>query len=159
MRKIKNLTVLFVWFFLATSAFAQFKSQLPDRGLRSPVQSQKGESVISLEDQERLSISHGFSLNMASFGKQTLSYGIYSNRLKYLISDKWSLHTTLDLVQPTNSFSPVGMNALNGQVYYGADLLYQPTENLQLTISVDNYPRLNRYWPANRYSPYPRYHE
>lgn len=147
MKNINKLLFVMIALCLVSASLAQFRSQVPGKRQKPPV-------GISLEESERLFINHGFSLSMASMGGQSFSYGIYSNRLNYLISEKWSLHTNLDLVQPTHSSTPLGLNTFNGQVYYGANLQYRPTKSLQLNISVDNYPRIYRYWPVNRYSPY-----
>ncbi|MEE9168046.1 MAG: hypothetical protein V3U24_11385 [Candidatus Neomarinimicrobiota bacterium] len=148
MKTTDKLIIAACSIFLLMPVSAQFKSQLPEnRAEKQP--------SVSLEDLERFSINHGFSLNMAVMGGQSVSYGVYSNRLRYLISDKWTLHGSFDLLQPTNSRNPYGVNSFNGQVFYGANLLYRPTENLQLSIGVDNYPRYRYY----SYSPFARYHE
>ncbi|MFQ6616203.1 MAG: hypothetical protein ACE5HZ_05475 [Fidelibacterota bacterium] len=139
---------------------AQFKSQDPRRGHQVPIptgsQSSPGEtsstSIFSLMDPERFSMSHGFSLSMATWGNQSYSFGTYSNRLRYLFSDNWSLLARLDLVQPTYSTLPYASNVFSGRVYYGAQLLFQPSENLQFSIGVDTYPRLSRY--GSFYTPY-----
>ncbi len=155
---------------LTPALFGQFKSQLSSRTPLYPEETQNQESILSLADPERFSMDHGFSLNMASFGGQALSYGVYSNRLNYMISNKWTLQTNLDIVQSSQAPFAHGrsqisapfsqrINSLSGQVYYGAKLQYRPLDNLEFSISMDNYPRLNRYWPANRYSPFSRTRE
>jgi len=160
MKKINITVIIFISLFLVSAVFAQFRSQVPSKKPKSPLATPGQGSSISLMDPERLSIRHGFSLSMANLGGLSYSYGIYSNQLNYLISDKWSLYTNLDLVQPTHSSMPAGVNTFNNQIYYGANLLYRPSKSMQLSISVDNYPRLYRYWPVNRYySPFLRYYE
>lgn len=146
MKKTSQLSILVISISLLVPVFAQFKSQLKEKNLGRPQ-----ESTVSIEEMERFSMNQGFSLSMASTGGQSFSYGIYSNKLRYLISDKWSLHTRFDLVQPTHSSIPRGVSTFNGEVFYGANLLYQPSKNLQLSITLDNYPRFYRYRPFLQY--------
>lgn len=133
-------------------ATAQFKSQDPRKAPQVPTTTGTQASVLSLIDPDRFSMSHGFSLSMTAAGNQAFSYGVYSNRLQYLLSDKWALLARLDLVQPAYSSLPYASNAFNGSVYYGAELLFQPSENLRFSIGVDTYPRLYRY--GSFFSPY-----
>lgn len=155
---------------LTPTLFGQFRSQLSLNNPAHPEQTQKQESILSLADPNRFSMNHGFSLNMSSFGGRAVSYGVYSNRLNYTISDKWTLQTNLDIVQSSqapfaNARGQISepfaqrINSLSGQVYYGARLQYRPLDNLEFSISMDNYPRLYRSWPANRYSPFSRTRE
>ncbi|MFQ6673472.1 MAG: hypothetical protein ACE5GH_01650, partial [Fidelibacterota bacterium] len=152
-------------------ATAQFKSQLPVKHAPPPNSGQEQTSTVSLLDPQRLAVNHGFSFQMGTTGGQSFSYGVYSNRLSYLISTKWSLNTQLDFVQPTHGLSggfatssqrasssfPGRVNGFTGQVYYGAQLKYQPSEHLQFSIGLDNYPRIYYPYyttrPVNRYSP------
>jgi len=170
--KVSRIGFLTVATVIITPAllFGQFKSQVSSQTPLYPRETQNQESILSLTDPERFSMDHGFSLNMASFGGQALSYGVYSNRLNYMISNKWTLQTNFDIVQSSQAPFANGrgqmsapfsqrINSLSGQVYYGAKLQYRPLENLEFSISMDNYPRLYRYGPANRYSPFSRYRE
>ena len=159
MKRFNKTIIVCFSLFLVSVISAQFRSQVPSDNPKSPFVNPDQRSSISLLDPGRLSMHHGFSLSMASMGGQSQSYGIYSNQLQYLISNKWSLFTNLNLIQPTHSSMPTGVNTFTGQIYGGAQLLYRPSSSLQLSISVDNYPRLYRNYPANRYSPFPRYYE
>ncbi|MFQ6675993.1 MAG: hypothetical protein ACE5LH_06565 [Fidelibacterota bacterium] len=148
----KLTRTLLTGLFLVSAATAQFKSQDPGKAPQLPLTTGNQSSILSLMDPERFSMSHGFSFSMAASGNQAFSYGVYSNRLRYLISDNWALLARLDLVQPTYSTLPFASSAFTGNIYYGARLLYRPSENLQFTIGVDTYPRLYRY--GSFYAPY-----
>ena len=151
MRKMDKLSLLIISLFFTAVTSAQFKSQVPNKGLRSSDLNKEQESAITLLNPARFSMNHAFSLSMSSVGGRSLSYGIYSNRFNYLISNKWLFKGNFDLVQPTHSSLPSGLNTLNGQVYYGAELLFRH-KNFQFSVGVDNHPVYYSRRPLNRYS-------
>ena len=72
----------------------------------------------------------------------SLTVGSYTNQMNYIIKDNMRLSTSLSLSSPMNGINPYANNGLAGaQVYYGASLDYQPTKNLFIKFSMDNYPR------------------
>ena len=79
---------------------------------------------------------------MMGFGGNSLTVGSYTNQMNYMIKDNMRLSTSLSLSSPVNGINPYANNGLAGaQIYYGASLDYQPTKNLFVKFSMDNYPR------------------
>ena len=44
-------------------------------------------------------MNHGFSLSTSMGNNQSQSFGIYSNQIQYIISDKFQIKTNVDLIQ------------------------------------------------------------
>ena len=140
---------LLVFFFIGlmfTGANAQYRHNVPTTRIKDTMAQSQGSSLSSL---------FSFSLGMASMGGFATSYGTYTNNLNYLINDKWSLTSRIDLIQPTlSSPTPQGVNAVNPMVFYGAQLEYKASNNLSFSLSMDNHPRYQRQWGLSPYSLY-----
>ena len=148
---LKRVSVLILLGLLASSASAQFRTNVPTTRIKDSVARNQNSSLSSLLNSDRLSMNHSFSLGMASMGGFAASYGTYTNNLSYLINDKWSLTSRIDLIQPTSSPYPQGVNAINPMLFYGAELNYKASENLSFSISMDNRPRYHRNWGLSPY--------
>ena len=140
----KRASVLILLGLLTSSASAQFRTNVPTTRIKDSVARNQNSSLSSLLNSDRLSMHHSFSLGMASMGGFAASYGTYTNNLNYLINDKWSLTSRIDLIQPTSSPYPQGVNAISPMLFYGAELNYKASENLNFSISMDNRPRYHR---------------
>ena len=88
------------------------------------------------------SMNHNFGMNMMSFGGQSMSVGAYTNQMNYMIKDNLNLSTQFSLASSMGGVNPYAKNGFGGsQLYYGASLDYQPTENIFVKFSMNNYPR------------------
>ena len=149
---------LLVFFFIGlmfTGANAQYRHNVPTTRIKDTMAQSQGNSLSSLFNSDRLTMNHSFSLGMASMGGFATSYGTYTNNLNYLINDKWSLTSRIDLIQPTlSSPTPQGVNAVNPMVFYGAQLEYKASNNLSFSLSMNNHPRYQRQWGLSPYSLY-----
>ena len=75
-------------------------------------------------------------------GGQSMTVGAYTNQMNYMVRDNLKLSTQFSLASPLGGINPYAKNGLGGsQLYYGASLDYQPTENLFVKFSMNNYPR------------------
>ena len=147
----KRVLVLILLGLLTNTVSAQFRTNVPTTRIKDAVARNQGSSLSSLLSSDRLSMHHSFSLGMASMGGFAASYGTYTNNLNYLINDKWSLTSRIDLVQPTSSPYPQGVNGVSPMLFYGAELNYKASENLSFSISMDNHPRYHRNWGLSPY--------
>lgn len=115
--------------------------------------------LLGLFDPSRLHMQQSYSVSFGSMGGQSGALGLYTNRLSYMISPKMMIIADIGyLHQPfqssQGSAGPFGLG--NGQLFYGGELRYRPTENTFLTIRLDNMPRSrygyynNDYYYGNR---------
>ncbi len=130
----KRVSVLILLGLLTTAASAQFRTNVPTTRIKDAVARNQGSSLSSLLSSDRLSMPHSFSLGMASMGGFAASYG-----------------SRIDLVQPTSSPYPQGVNGVSPMLFYGAELNYKASENLSFSISMDNHPRYHRNWGLSPY--------
>ena len=60
-----------------------------------------------------------------------MSVGSYTNQMNYMIKENMRLSTNFTLASPMNGTNPYSKNGFGGsQLFYGANLDYQPTKNL-----------------------------
>lgn len=135
---------------LAPAGKAQLKSQLPagttiEQSIRIPGLSAAIGS-LNLFDPSRFSMSHSYSLSFMSGGGYSTSLGMYQNTMRYLVSDKLLLTTRLGFIHnPLQGGYGTNQNLWNNLIY-GADVLYHPTPNLWLNLSINQGPLYNRYY-------------
>ena len=138
---------------LISISSGQYKSQIVNGTPIKPHPSDSEESELSFLNPERFSMNHSFGYSMSSIGGMSFGYGVYSNQMHYLLSDKLSVSANLAFVQPTFSSLPGGLNSFNGQTFYQAKLQYRPSENSRFELIFDNYP-ITRYRYSNSFYPY-----
>ena len=105
-------------------------------------------------------MNHGFSVSlMTGRGLQAgaTSLSVYTNQMRYLVTDNLILNSRIHLVQPgiMSSTQQTGQNLL---IYYQAGMDWQPLKNLRIHLGISNLPRLQRYYYGNPmwYSAYPQ---
>ena len=135
---------------------AQFRNDVPSIRIKDTIVRNDGSSLSSIINSDRLSMNHSFSLGMASMGGFGMSYGTYSNNLNYIVNDKWSINSRIDLVQPTGSSFSTGLNSLNPMLLYDAEINYKAGNNLNFSFSMDNRPR--RYYSNWELGPHGGYY-
>ena len=149
---IKALIIkIAVCIIFTTPIMSQLRSDLPMKALPINTQGLSKVQSLSILDPNRFSINHSFGMSMTSFGGNSLSLGSYTNQMNYMIKDNMRLSTSFSLASPMNGINPYANNGLGGtQIFYGASLDYQPTKNLFVKFSMDNYPRYGYSRPYSR---------
>ncbi len=145
----KSLLVILL---LSGLIFAQFRSQTAAPVIPVNTRGLSQTQYLSILDPSRFSMQHSFSLSMMNFSGRSLGLGAYTNQMNFMLKDNLRFQTQFSLVQPSGGLDPMANNGLGGQVYYGASLDYQPTENFLVRFSMDNYPRYRFYRPYSRLS-------
>jgi len=144
----KGITTLTV---LSALAFGQFRSKLPVQSIPVNSRGLSHAQGLSLFDANRFSMTHSFGMSMSSFSGQSLTMGSYTNNINYMLKDNLRLSTQFSLASPMGGVNPYANNGFGGsQLYYGASLDYQPTENLFVKFSMNNYPRHGYARPYSR---------
>jgi len=138
MKKIIYLSlVLAVLILSIQSGFAQ------DKRVSEPSVKLKG---FSLLDPSRLKMSQSYTFSFFSSGKQSGTFGLYTNTLEYRISKPLLVRVGLAyLHQPLSVFNR-GSQSLNGVLLPNFQLFYQPSKNFQLRIDVSSMPGWYEYW-------------
>lgn len=147
----KTINILILIVTITCSINAQFRNNIPSPNIKDAITRNQNSSLSSLFNSDRLSMNHSFSLGMASMGGFATSYGTYTNNLNYMISDKLSLNSRIDLLQPTTSSFHQGVNSVSPLLFYGAEINYKATDNISFSISMDNHPSYNRNWGLSPY--------
>jgi len=144
-----SLLVTSVLLVLASSLYGQLKSDLSQT---IPYPELKAVASPSLFDSQRFSMNHGFSLSFLSgpgLVQGTTGLSMYTNHMRYLISNNLLFNTGIYLVQPT-TLSAARSGGNNLQVYYQAGLDWQPRKNMKIHLGISNLPNLQYYYPWYR---------
>ena len=129
----------------------QLRSKVPINSLPVNTQGLSHAQNLSFLDPNRFSMNHSFGMNMMSFGGNSMSVGSYTNQINYMIKENMRLSTNFTLASPMNGANQYSKNRFGGsQLFYGANLDYQPTKNLFLKFSMNNYPRYGYSQPYSR---------
>lgn len=157
--KPKTIAALILIFLILPfgMSYGQLKSQLKE----TPTVEQRikvpgiGSSLMGLGflDPNRFSMRQSYSLTFSTFGNQSASMGIYQNNMSYIFSDKLMMNARLGMIHDPLKMGNTQMNQnfLNN-LFYGADVIYHPKENLLLNLSFEKVPSLYRYGYNSPYS-------
>lgn len=114
-----------------------------EKTLSEPLVKLKG---FSLLDPSRLKMNQSYTFSFFSTGKQSGTFGLYTNTLEYRISQPLLIKVGLAyLHQPLSIFNR-GSQSLNGVLLPNFQLFYQPSKSFQLRIDVSSMPGWYEYW-------------
>ena len=144
-------------------AFGQLRNDIPDgthlrEQLGLPSYTSNG-LLLGFIDMSRIEFHNSYSLSMFSGGGQTQSLGLLTSQFSYALNPNLTLAGKVGYLH--SPFGQFGTNVTNsnanqifnspfsnGQVYWGGEMLYRPTENTSFYFSYDNFPhqRYNNPW-------------
>ena len=141
-KKIKYIIALLT---IVSVGLGQLKSDLSQNNaiFNNPVGSD--DSITSLFDPSRFSMTHSFSMSMLSMNSQSIGVASYTNNMNFLLRDNLQLHTYVTFMQPNMISSNTPNPYSNSQLYFNTALDYRPTENTHFQVSFGNYPMYSRY--------------
>lgn len=121
-------------------------------------QSLKSVANSSWLDPQRFSMSHGVSFSFMSgsgLGSGSTSLSVYTNQMRYLLTENMVLNSQIHLVQPGIIGAPeLGGNNL--KMYYQTALDWQLSNNVRMHLGISNLPYMGYEsgWGRSLYSPY-----
>ncbi|MBS1262448.1 MAG: hypothetical protein MAG453_01799 [Calditrichaeota bacterium] len=156
MRRLGTAIVLAVLLSVATfdgaygqSPYRDTKPPTTTETLRQPVIDDGGQGFSGLLDLSRLSMDHQFGMGYMSSGGRGYTQGYYLNTLTYRFNAPVLLRlrtgVTNNPFAQSGSMTRPGQSAMsaffnNAEFFGGADLLWKPSENTRLMISVERTP-------------------
>lgn len=160
MKKFQFLSVFILILLITTSNFAQYKSQVPEtptleQAIRLP--NSNSQTGLNLFDPNRFFMNQSYSFSMGFGGHGNQSMGMYLNNMSYIVSNNLIVNARLGFIHNPLQMGSPGLNPnISENLIYGADILYKPTENMQLRLRFDKTP-YNRRSYLNPYRYYPYY--
>lgn len=130
---------------LLSICLGQFKTDLQRVDFPQELHNLTALESRSLFDPANLQMNHSFSMSMMTMDGLSMGMGAYTNYMSFILKDNLRLTTSFSLIKPTMMQNPNSPNLLDGQVYYGAQLEYRPTENTILQLGFQTYPRYSNY--------------
>lgn len=151
---------LFLVLVLSIPAFlqAQYKREVPS--IPGLTLKQSGESARILGiDLSKIDFQNSYSMEVSSFGNNTVAMGLLKSSFNYVINPQVSVKGYVGLIHsPFSSFAPGnGQSSFsNGldkdNILYGGEITYRPTENMFFQIGINRIPVSTSYpfnSPAN----------
>ncbi len=139
---------------LAGILTAQLQRQTSPPSATQQLRSVAGRSLL---DPNRFSMSHGFSMSFSSgsglYGGPA-SMSVYSNQIRYLLTENVVITNNLYLLQP--GFADAGVpGEPNLQAYFQTAVNWRISNNLHFSLGLSNLP-VPRYYSnwGHNYSPY-----
>lgn len=151
--KINHL-VFPVFLLIAASLSGQLKSDLP----QPSSDALKSVASPSWINPQRFTMSHSFSMSLmtgSGLTNGTTSLSVYTNQMRFLVTDNLVLNSRINLVQP-QWLGESQFAANNLQIYYQAGMDWQPLRNLNIHFGISNLPAFYRpspWWSSGFYSP------
>lgn len=140
----KQLVVFLTLISIIGVASGQMRSSIPTPG-KSELGSVAGASLL---DPQRFSMRQGFSMSFISGGQLgSGSVSVYTNQMRYFLTDNVMLDGTFHIAQPNFSEVP-GSDDM--QMFYQAGLNWRPTDRMSVRFSLSNIPSYGRFG-GNRY--------
>ena len=139
---------------LAGTLTAQLQNQALPFSATQQLRSMAGRSLL---DPNRFSMSHGISMTFSSgsgLSGGPASLSIYSNQIRYLLTDNVVITNNLYLLQP--GFADPGIpGETNLRAYFQTALNWRISNNINISLGLSNLP-VPRYYPnrGRYYSPY-----
>ncbi len=147
--------VFVVYLLFAGSLLGQLRSDAQ----RIPAsQSLKSVANSSWLNPQRFSMSHGLAFSVMSgsgLGSGPASMSVYTNQMRYLLTENMVINSQIHLVQPGIIGAPeLGGNNL--QMYYQTALDWQLSNNVRMHLGISNLPYsgYGSGWGRRQYSPY-----
>jgi len=155
--------VLALSFLIPTLTKAQFKpnKNTPSISDKIGVPYSPVTSIFSFIDPSKFNMQQSYSVSFLSGGGHTGSVGLYTNRLSYTISQNLQIIADIGyLHQPFSGLGNMPLSLDKGQLLFGGELRYKPTDNSLIQLRIENAP--NYMWQRNQnysnyYSPYGYY--
>ena len=129
--------------FLASASQAQFRGEEPRQpSVREGVYRDSGQNnILGFFNPDNLEMRHSVSVSYGSVGDQGLGLSMYTNSLRYRISEPLSVRADISMM-----FSPFGSMAsglqqdLSGIFLRRASVDYQPTKDMHISLQYRNDP-------------------
>ncbi len=141
---------LFLLLLTPATLFAQFRGEEPRR---PPVtdgvyQGSGGNAILGFFHPENLQMRHSLSLSYGMMGDQGLGVSMYTNSLRYRISEPLSVRADISMMfSPFGSASQTFKNDLSGIFLRRASIDYQPSKDMKISLQYRTYP-YGTYFPS-----------
>ena len=136
------LFVLLLAACFTTIVSAQFRGEEPvPPSVREGMQRQPGGSGLGFLSLNNLDMNHSISVNYMSMGAQSVGMTMYTNSLRYRISEPLSVSADVSLMfTPFGSISQQARDDMSGIYLRRASIDYRPSKNFQMSLQYNRYP-------------------
>lgn len=126
----------------STVAVAQFRGEEPvPPSVREGMQRQSPGGGLGFLNLDNLEMSHSLSVNYMSMGPQNVGMTMYTNSLRYRISEPLSVSADVSMMfTPFGTISRQARDDMSGIFLRRASIDYRPSKNFQMSLQYNRYP-------------------
>ena len=158
LRKIASTMLAMLLIFSAPVTLeAQYTRDVPSIPGLSASRSSGTTSILGI-DISRINFDNSYSMQVSSYGDNTVAMGLLKSSFNYVINPQVSVRGYVGLFHsPFSSMAPMGqessfVNGINPEnMMYGGEITYRPTENMLFHLSINRLPVQTQ---SRYYSPY-----
>jgi hypothetical protein len=147
---MKNVSFLLLFVICsAGTASGQFRGEEPRRPSVSEgmYESGQGNMLFGIFNPDNFDMQHSLSFSYGMFGEQGMGVSMYTNSLRYRISEPLSVRADISMMfAPFGSASSMFKNDISGIFLRRASVDYQAGENMRISLQYRNDPYYNPYY-------------
>ncbi len=136
-------SVLFILLALSLTATAQFRGEEPGLpSVRDGVyRNSQNSNILGFINPDNFEMRHSVSVSYGSFGDQSLGVSMYTNSLRYRISEPLSVRADIAMMfSPFGSASAMFKQDLSGIFLRRASVDYRPSKDMRISLQFRNDP-------------------
>jgi len=139
----RSVAALFLLIVLPLLANAQFRGQEPGppSAKEGVYRSSGNNNILGFFNPDNLEMRHSVSVSYGSFGDEGLGMSMYTNSLRYRISEPLSIRADISMMfSPFGSASSLFKQDLSGIFLKRASVDYRPSKDTHISLQFRNDP-------------------
>jgi len=144
-----TITTFLLLLTLSVVATAQFRGEEPRRPsvAEGVYGAQQGNNILGFFNPDNLDMRHSLSFSYGMMGDQGLGVSMYTNSLRYRISEPLSVRADISMLfSPFGSATSMFKQDLSGIYLRRASIDYKASENMHISLQYRNEPYYNPYY-------------
>jgi hypothetical protein len=149
----------FILLMLPSALSAQFRGEEPRRpSVAEGVYQESDGAILGFFHPENLQMRHSFSVSYGMMGDRGLGVSMYTNSLRYRISEPLSVRADISMMfSPFGSAGQMYKNDLSGIFLRRASIDYKPGKDMKISLQYRAYPYGSHYPYSGAYGRYGMY--
>ena len=153
---MKRTTILLFLLLSVHVTSAQFRGMEPrNPSIQDAIVKPSGNLLFGFIDPDRFLMQHSVSMSYMNLGGQNMGLTMYTNSMRYQISEPLSVRADVSMVfSPFSSYGTAFQREISGIYLNRAQIDYQPSKNFKVSFQYRNLPGYGYYGYGGYGNPY-----